>query len=72
MTVGPAINLKGFDLLKFTTMKYKGYTLETINGSTYIYKDNDLKGCTHSDLKLNNSEEKAKIRIDKGKVKLIG
>jgi len=51
--------------------QYKGYTLQTVNGSTYIYKDNELKGCTHSDLRLDNSEDKAKIRIDSGKLKLI-
>jgi hypothetical protein len=53
-------------------MKYKGYTLETVNGSTYIYKGSELKGCTHSDLKLDNSVEKAKVRIDNGKVNMIG
>jgi len=52
-------------------MKYKGYILQTINGSTYIYKGSELMGCAHSDLKLNNSEEKAKVRIDKGKVNTI-
>ena len=50
---------------------YKSYTIETINGSTYIYKNNTLMGCTHSDLKLNNSEDKAKIRIDNNKVNLL-
>lgn len=52
-------------------MEYKGYTLETVNGSTYIYKGSELMGCTHSDLKLDNSVEKAKVRIDNGKVNMI-
>lgn len=52
-------------------MKYKGYALQTVNGSTYIYKGSELMGCTHSDLKLNNSEVKAKIRIDKGQLNII-
>lgn len=50
---------------------YKGYTLQTVNGSTYIYKDNDLKGCTHSDGQLNNSEAKAIVRIDRGTVNML-
>ena len=64
-------NIKGFDLFNFTTMKYKNYILKTTNGSTFIYKDSELMGCTHSDFKSGNSVEKAKVRIDKGKVNMI-
>jgi hypothetical protein len=48
---------------------YKKYQIETINGSSYIYLNSVLMGCTHSDLNLNNSEEKAMKRIDKNNLK---
>lgn len=54
-----------------TVTNYKNYTIETINGSSYIRLEGEFVGCTHSDLKLNNSEDKAKIRIDNNKVNLL-
>ena len=50
---------------------YKNYEIETTNGSSFIYLDGILKGCTHSDLKLNNSELKAKKRIDDNKLNMV-
>jgi hypothetical protein len=46
---------------------YKGYQIENYDtdfGSSLIYKDGELSGCTHSDEGKNNSELKAKYRID--------
>ena len=66
-------------LVKIENMKtiidYKGYIIETRNGSSFIYlphhKNAHLAGCTHSDLTENNSEMKAKLRIDSGKINLL-
>lgn len=50
----------------------KGLTIETdTQGNSYIYKDGELKGCTHTDDNKNNSEQKAKLRIDSGKLNLL-
>lgn len=48
--------------------EYKGYQMEIINGSAYIYKDSILLGCCHTDINKENSLEKAKTRIDSGKI----
>lgn len=54
------------------TAEYKGYKIKTdINGDSYIYRNNILKGCTHSDDNKNNSEKKAKKRIDNNKVNML-
>jgi len=52
-----------------TELTYKGYKIETVNGSSFIYDGEELQGCTHTDFKsnnlsLNNSSLKAKRRID--------
>jgi hypothetical protein len=50
---------------------YKGFKIETTNGSSYIYLDGELLGCTHSDHRLDNSADKAKKRIDNNTINLV-
>lgn len=51
---------------------YKGYAIQTINGRSYIYgEDEQLKGCTRTDDGKENSAQKAKDRIDAGKVNML-
>ena len=54
-----------------TTTTYKTYIIQTIGNSSFINKDGQLIGATYSDEGKNNSIEKAKKRIDNGKVNLI-
>lgn len=57
------------------TTNYKGFNIQTKNGSSFIYQNGELKGCTHTDYSIDkpkdNSEEKAKIRIDNKKLNNI-
>ena len=63
------------------TTNYKGFKIETFNGTSYIFLNDSLKGCTSTDyitdepggieIGINNSEEKARKRIDSGKVNFI-
>jgi hypothetical protein len=50
---------------------YKGFKIETTNGSSYIYLNGELLGCTHSDYRLDNSADKAKKRIDNNTINLV-
>ena len=57
---------------------YKGYNIVTDEGgNSYIYDNGELKGATHTDYLVNdsfvskpknNSEKKAKLRIDNNKL----
>ncbi len=49
------------------TIIYKGFTIQTNNGSAFIYDEKGLQGCTYTDYPEkgeNNSYIKAMQRID--------
>ena len=57
---------------------YKGYFVTTEENNSRIYKNDELVGCTTSDVKYDeentpiyNSEAKAKARIDNGRVNIL-
>jgi hypothetical protein len=65
---------------KMKTVNYKEYRIETDNGSSFIYRKGESNiflfvGATHTDYDADkprdNSEEKAKKRIDFGEVNLL-
>jgi len=49
-------------------INYKQYTIKTTGNESYIYEGSTLRGCTFSDHNKNNSEEKAKKRIDENRI----
>lgn len=52
-------------------INYKGYKIEVCENESYIYLNGALMGCTYTDDNKNNSEEKAKKRIDNNKINLL-